>query len=218
LLFTGENLHRKAVYEPSIVQRVKIFACSKGRLTVIVVIGCLIVLVLALLIAISTNNCEKKTFHPPPAKPSFHEPTKHPDTDDYIATNGRPFPYHAIRLPDSVIPVHYNIFIHPNITESYFKGSVEMLCDIKQSTGYIVFHIKDLNISSLSLKDAKNDQTYSIKEYLEYKKNEQVYVDLRERLTPGSKVKLKVNFEGQLISKLAGFYKSMYKTKAGEKR
>lgn len=39
-----------------------------------------------------------------------------------IATNGQPFPWKKIRLPDFVRPLRYNITIHPNLTTLEVKG------------------------------------------------------------------------------------------------
>lgn len=40
-----------------------------------------------------------------------------------IATNGQPFPWHNIRLPNFVKPLKYNLTIHPNLTTFEVKGS-----------------------------------------------------------------------------------------------
>lgn len=39
-----------------------------------------------------------------------------------IATNGEPFPWHQLQLPDSIRPVRYTLTIHPNMTSIDVKG------------------------------------------------------------------------------------------------
>ena len=139
-------------------------------------------------------------------------------SQEYIATNGEEFPYRSLRLPENVIPVHYALFIHPNITQSHFKGNVTISCEIKKDTEFIVFHSKELNISHISVVGTSDSSTYGFTKFLEYKENEQIYVQLDSVLRNGARVDLTVVFEGRLIGKLAGFYKSTYQTKRGETR
>ncbi|XP_053386790.1 endoplasmic reticulum aminopeptidase 1-like [Mercenaria mercenaria] len=210
----GESLHRRAIYEPNIIQKLRNVACNKGRAAVIATIGCLFLLVIALIAALSTGRSCKTIISEDSEKPEIPSEPK----NDYISTNGKPFPYKDIRLPKSVIPTHYQLLLHPNISQSFFSGTVKIHCDITHRTNFIVFHVKTLNITKLELQDLKKLGQIEILNWLEYKTNEQVFVKLGTRLEAGSKVILEVDFQGDLVKKLAGFYKSMYKTNKGEER
>jgi hypothetical protein len=44
------------------------------------------------------------------------------------ATNGEPYPWNSLRLPDFVKPLRYNLTIHPNLTTYDVKGKVVIIC------------------------------------------------------------------------------------------
>ena len=212
IVFLGESLHRKARYEPNILQKFRLLACSKGRATVIaVVLGVFIlVVILVATLAHASNDCGQTALTKDTGKPKV--------VQDYIATNGKQFPYKDIRLPRAVIPTKYKLFMHPNISNSIFVGTVKITCQVAVVTDFIVFHIKDLNITTLTVTDVESGNQVPILEYLEYKTNEEVYVQLGTKLVVNKNVEINVGFKGDLVKKLAGFYKSTYKTKSGEER
>ena len=41
---------------------------------------------------------------------------KEPEKKDFIATNGEEFPWKDLRLPKTLMPHSYDIFLHPNLT------------------------------------------------------------------------------------------------------
>ncbi|KAL3886465.1 hypothetical protein ACJMK2_026450 [Sinanodonta woodiana] len=211
----GESLHRKAIYEPSVPQRCKQFVCSQGKATIVAIVIGLFVLLITLIAAFARPSqpiCE--SGH---SKMEQHGTLVNIQTDDYVATNGKPFPWRNVRLPDSVLPIEYHIFLHPNISLSIFQGVVTILCKVQKETDFFVFHIKDLNISDYGVK-LSNGENVVVNEYLEYKRNEQIYVRLERQLPTGTQFNLEVKFLGQLTGKLSGFYKSSYKTDNGEER
>ena len=140
-------------------------------------------------------------------------------TTECIATDGHKFPYQNILLPKTVIPDSYNIFMHPNISESRFIGTVDITCSVTDVSDFIVFHIKELNITELSVIDLKSGNQIPVLKQLECKANQQVYLWLGTNLVAKNSIKIHVGFSGLFRgNQLAGFYKSMYKTKSGEKR
>lgn len=145
----------------------------------------------------------------------------------YTATNGEPFPWKNLRLPETIVPETYNIFYHANISESYFIGKIHMILRVVQETDFIIFHSKELNISDVkvsvgegvnasNLNSAKGIEVVKV---LEYPRNEQVYLQVSNLLHTGHVVHVQVDFRGSLkdVSKLRGFYKSSY-TMYGQKR
>jgi len=134
----------------------------------------------------SENSCENKPV-------SNTQTTIKPNqsAEEFISTNGQPFPYHDIRLPKNIVPVSYNIYLHPNITESNFTGSVTIICDVKKSTDFVVFHMKNLTIEMISVTRAgagDNAEAYGGGRWLEYTKNEQIYVALDKTIPDNTQV------------------------------
>lgn len=136
------------------------------------------------------------------------------------ATNGEPFPWSDVRLPDAVIPEMYSIFMHPNLTTFTFSGHVNISLYVKKSTDFIIFHERGLNLTSISLKSLSTDGSFSISvvKQLEYVPNQQFLIRLGQELAAGSRCMLSIFFTGALSPNLAGFYKSSYQLANGNRR
>lgn len=145
----------------------------------------------------------------------------------YISTNGESFPWRDLRLPKMLIPESYSIFLHANITESYFTGNVHMNLRVVQDTDFIVFHTRELNLSNINVYTAQgrnssllnfNTKVGVIKE-LEYSRNEQYYLHLGTVLRSSTFVQVQVDFRGSLagLSNIRGFYKSSYTIRGQER-
>lgn len=211
----GDNLNRKSVYEPSTKQRCKQLVCSQGRATAIVVTCGLFILIVTVLAAFArpgSSPCEKIAAEKSTAAPNT-------TLDDIYATNGEVFPWQNIRLPTAIEPISYNIFLHPNITLAKFYGTVEIQARIKSKTSMIVLHTKNLTISDISIKSMNVPSTeILVQKHLEFLKNEQMAIITDKEMDVSSVIEISINFEANLVKKLAGLYLSSYKTKNGETR
>uniref|UniRef100_A0A671RLC6 Aminopeptidase n=1 Tax=Sinocyclocheilus anshuiensis TaxID=1608454 RepID=A0A671RLC6_9TELE len=138
---------------------------------------------------------------------------------DNLATNGLPFPWSKVRLPNYIVPVHYHLLIHPNLTTLRFNGSVKIEIDVKNNTNWVVLHSKNLKIFTATVLDEHeahlSDKVLSV---LEYPSHEQIAIFSPKILTSGEKYFLYLEFGAPLSDGFYGFYKSTYKTKAGETR
>uniref|UniRef100_A0A8C1DN11 Aminopeptidase n=1 Tax=Cyprinus carpio carpio TaxID=630221 RepID=A0A8C1DN11_CYPCA len=136
-----------------------------------------------------------------------------------LATNGLPFPWSKVRLPSYIVPVHYHLLIHPNLTTLRFNGSVKIEIDVKNNTNWVVLHSKNLKIFTATVLDEHeahlSDKVLSV---LEYPSHEQIAIFSPKILTSGEKYFLYLEFGAPLSDGFYGFYKSTYKTKAGETR
>ncbi|CAL8335416.1 unnamed protein product [Gadus morhua 'NCC'] len=129
------------------------------------------------------------------------------------------FPWSHLRLPSYIVPVHYELRLHPNLTELRLSGSVRVQVEVKNDTNWVVLHSKALNISNAMLLDhsmaALSEQVLPV---LHHPGHEQVAVFSPRVLSSGHTYFLHLQFGAELTEGFYGFYKSSYKTGAGETR
>uniref|UniRef100_A0AAY4CMT3 Aminopeptidase n=1 Tax=Denticeps clupeoides TaxID=299321 RepID=A0AAY4CMT3_9TELE len=135
-----------------------------------------------------------------------------------VSTNGQTFPWNSMRLPNTILPLHYDLLIHPNLTRLAFKGAVSIKLSVQQDTEVIVMHSKDLQISKTALlnPDGSVNGSLQLLEYPEY----QLIALLTEHtvLKSGNVYSLYMEFAANLSESFHGFYKSTYRTSKGEVR
>lgn len=52
-----------------------------------------------------------------------------------------------------IVPHHYRLLLHPNLTSLSFKGSVQIQIDVQNNTNWVVLHSKDLKILQATVLD-----------------------------------------------------------------
>lgn len=113
----------------------------------------------------------------------------------------------------------YHIFMHPDLVNFTFSGSIHMELQVLTATDFVVFHSKELDIQSVSLSlTGKKMREVAIVDRMTSVAFEQVYLKLSEELPAGSTVDLNISFSGKLNDNMYGFYRSSYKTKTGDRR
>lgn len=132
-----------------------------------------------------------------------------------LATNGQPFPWHRMRLPETVSPVHYDLFLHPNLTSLDFSGAVRIRLQVHQDTSTVVLHSKDLQVSSALLLAPEGARPLQM---LEYPAHHQLALLSDTQLTTGRRYELQLQFSANLSDSFHGFYKSSYRTSSGDVR
>ncbi|XP_063051183.1 endoplasmic reticulum aminopeptidase 2 isoform X2 [Engraulis encrasicolus] len=136
-----------------------------------------------------------------------------------MATNGLPFPWSKLRLPGYIVPVHYHLLVHPNLTTLRFSGSAKIEIDVRNSTNWVVLHSKGLEIAEATVLDESEAHLAErVLPVLEYPPHEQIAIFSPKLLNAGEKYFLYLRFEAPLGSGYHGFYRSTYKTKTGEAR
>lgn len=182
----------------------------------VLVVVALLVLVGVLSGVISANYAEERTRRDLlEDKKKRDEPT----TTTSLPTTTEPLgpePWYKVRLPDNVSPLHYDIFLHPNLTTETFEGSVSIVVDVKEPTEYILIHINEMNITQSSLHKAKLQgsdlvagDVVVVKERMEYKKNNFYVFILPSKLEIGKYV-IKMSYKAFLTTTLNGLYLSTY--------
>ncbi|XP_011303363.1 glutamyl aminopeptidase isoform X2 [Fopius arisanus] len=117
------------------------------------------------------------------------------------------------RLSPDVKPMHYDLYLHPDLVKGTFSGRVTILITVKSKRTYIALHQKDLNITNASLKtfDLAENAEIPIKECYTVGTLEELVVTFNEDIRPGI-YELHFDFEGALQpDKIVGFYASHYK-------
>ncbi|MEQ2240157.1 Endoplasmic reticulum aminopeptidase 2, partial [Ilyodon furcidens] len=129
------------------------------------------------------------------------------------------FPWSRLRLPRYIVPLHYHLLLHPNLTTLSFTGTVQIQIDVQNNTNWVVLHSKGLQISKATILDHNLahlcDQELPV---LHNPSHEQIGIFSPKVLSSGQKYFLYIEFEAALAEGFYGFYKSTYITSEGETR
>jgi len=120
-----------------------------------------------------------------------------------------------VRLPKHLLPLHYDLYLHPDLDTGLFTGDVEIRISALQESSFLLVHVKDLEIASTTLVNDEDKSNIPILESFEFTKNEFWVVRPKSALSPGN-YSLGIRFSGSLTNGITGFYKSVYKNKDGE--
>uniref|UniRef100_A0A8C5YF70 Endoplasmic reticulum aminopeptidase 2 n=1 Tax=Microcebus murinus TaxID=30608 RepID=A0A8C5YF70_MICMU len=152
--------------------------------------------------------------------PSSYQSNKDPGAFP-VATNGEPFPWPELRLPNTVTPLHYDLLIHPNLTSLDFVASEKIEVLARADTQFIILHSKDLEIKDATLQSEEDSRYMKPGEklrVLSYPIHQQIALLVPEKLMPGRKYYVDIDFQAKLADGFQGFYKSTYRTLGGEQR
>ncbi|CAN9513288.1 unnamed protein product [Ophioblennius macclurei] len=135
------------------------------------------------------------------------------------STDNLSFPWSRLRLPRYIIPRHYHLHLHPDLTSLSFTGSVQIQIDVLNNTNWVVVHSKGLQISKATILDQNlahlSDQVLPV---LHHPSHEQIAIFSPRVLNSGQEYFLYIEFAADFSEGFHGFYKSTYTTKAGETR
>nr|XP_012420004.1 PREDICTED: endoplasmic reticulum aminopeptidase 2 isoform X2 [Odobenus rosmarus divergens] len=138
-----------------------------------------------------------------------------------VATNGEPFPWNKLRLPSMVIPLHYDLLVHPNLTSLDFVGSEKIEVLVRDATQYIILHSKDLEVMNVILQseeDLRYRKPGKKLNVLSYPAHQQIALLVPEKLMADLRYSVAINFQAKLANGFEGFYKSTYRTRGGKTR
>ncbi|XP_067616962.1 glutamyl aminopeptidase-like [Eurosta solidaginis] len=121
------------------------------------------------------------------------------------------------RLPDSVYPINYDIYLHPDIATGNFSGQLRILVNTTSATNQIKLHSNKLQITNVYL-DNTNSATIDVKQFYLDTVREFLVVNLSEELPAGRAFILGILFEGNMAGKIVGLYSSSYAKADGSKK
>ncbi|KAL1783790.1 endoplasmic reticulum aminopeptidase 1 [Sigmodon hispidus] len=141
------------------------------------------------------------------------------DTTSPKTSHGAPFPWNNMRLPEHIIPIHYDLMIHANLSTLTFWGTTEVEITASQPTSTIIMHSHQLQISKATLRrggEGKlSEEQLSV---LENPAHEQIALLASQPLLAGSVYTVIIEYAANLSENFHGFYKSTYRTQEGEMR
>lgn len=117
-------------------------------------------------------------------------------------------------LPTNVKPLAYDIALTPDKDLSTFKGKVNILLNILESTNSIILHSKELDIKQVNLViNKKNIKAFDVQID---KENEKILIKFGDKLDIGE-ANLFIDYDGVINNQMTGFYRSSYHIDGHEK-
>jgi len=178
-------------------------------------VGALVIVCLALAVVVSQSNRNSSTGGTSISsliQTTAPSPVSVSTTTSSVSTSGKKWET-DIRLPKHLVPLHYDLWLHPNLKTGLFTGRVRIDIEAQKTAEYFLVHIKNLTVSKTSLRH--NEDEVKIKSSFEYRDNE-YWVVIPESPAAAGNYSLYLEFDGSLSIGITGFYKSVYKNSAGE--
>ncbi|KAL1861140.1 Aminopeptidase 2 mitochondrial [Paecilomyces lecythidis] len=120
-------------------------------------------------------------------------------------------------LPTNVKPLHYDLTLEPDFEKFTYEGTVIIDLDVVEDTNSISLNSNEIDIHSTTV-FAGGAVVTSSPEVTYNQDAQTTTVKFKETIPAGSKAQIKQTFTGQLNDNMAGFYRSSYKDKNGEKK
>lgn len=120
-----------------------------------------------------------------------------------------------------VIPLHYELLVHPNLTSLDFVASERIEVLVRDATQFIILHNKGLEITKATIhseEDVKYNNPGKSLDVLSYPAHQQIALLVPDILTTGLRYFVTIDFQAKLADGFEGFYKSTYRTLGGETR
>jgi len=209
------------MYAPNNLQRCQRLVFSRKRAIIFIsVVVCVIVLIAAAAAFAHSSSPRFGCMSNSSAQSGSGD--KKNTVEPLLSTTGKTFPWTSIRLPDTVHPLSYELFIHPNLSTFQFNGNVKISFSVSKTSDFLLFHVKTMKISSYELfemlADSQTGNKVEIVEALECVKLELFHLQLASSIEPQKVYQLIIVYSGMLTDNLTGFYRSSYETRSGEKR
>lgn len=124
--------------------------------------------------------------------------------------------YQSWRLPRDAVPIHYDLFMNPNLTSGDYFGKNNITFKLNERRDHLIVNSFQLNITKVQLFGSDLEEI-KILEFHEDLVHQLQVVDLEESLLPGVYY-LYFEYTGSLKDRIVGFYESVYKDDNGKER
>ncbi|XP_077093480.1 glutamyl aminopeptidase [Siphateles boraxobius] len=165
----------------------------------------------------SSNDETKPTPTPSPTTPPDNRgPCKPSDN-----TNGG---WDNFRLPDYMVPFHYDLHLEPDLDTDTYTGSVSIHLNLTQPSQHLWLHIRETFVTAVPTLQRSGPSgltSVRVKECFEYKLQEYVVVEVAEQLSvtgTDEHYVLTLHFQGWLNGSLVGFYRTTYQENGNTKK
>jgi aminopeptidase N len=115
------------------------------------------------------------------------------------------------RLPDSVVPLHYDLHLYPNAVNLTFAGEVHIDVQVKAPAAEIVLNAKELVLDEVSM-DGGPRGTVTLDTKLE-----QARLRFAGSVAPGEH-SLNIRYHGTIVQNTLGFFAMDYESSSGKHR
>lgn len=191
----------------------KVFYVTKNvGLGLLVVAAGAVATIIALSIAYHTERAKSQRTPGADAADSSAVPTTEPVSSEEL--------WDRYRLPDSLVPVSYNVTLWPRLTPNadglyIFTGHSAVVFKCVKETDVILLHSNKLNISTFHghlarLRGLGPAPAPAVHKSWLVVKTEYLVVQLSSRLSVGASYLLYTEFRGELADDLEGFYRTEY--------
>lgn len=183
---------------------------------------CVVVVVTGVAVGLGVGLSQKSSTSEDETKPT-PSPTLSPSTPPPPADRGPCKPsnntnggWNNFRLPDHIIPFHYDLHLEPDLNTDTYTGSVSIHLSLTQPSSHLWLHIRETFVTavpSLQHKGPSGLTSVGVKECFEYKSQEYVVVEASEQLRvtgTDERYILTLHFQGWLNGSLVGFYRTTY--------
>lgn len=194
------NTSGKGEFKGIFFDKVKLIAAA-----VVLVILLIIIIVLAAVLGQERARRGKDEIHP--GGETEEEKEGGSPTPPGPTTAG-PEPWWRIRLPDNVIPFHYDLTLHIDMNKPNFKGKVKIWFNVTSPTPYVLVHALDMNFTANEVRKLSGGPI-PIKRYFKFEKNQFLVTELETSLDR-DQYTMTLEYSGEYGKDLRGMYKSSF--------
>ncbi|XP_019935929.2 aminopeptidase N-like isoform X1 [Paralichthys olivaceus] len=190
----------------------KVYYISKNvGLAMLVLAFCALVTIIALSIAYNKERAKNTSGPGDEATENTSMPS--PSTTPFASKE----PWDHYRLPDSLVPVSYNVTLWPRLEPNadgmyIFTGHSAVVFKCVKETDLIIIHSNKLNLTGkhATLGGLGEVPAPAVRKTWFVVKTEYMVLQLHSRLSAGATYVLHTEFQGELADDLEGFYRSEY--------
>lgn len=147
-------------------------------------------------------------------------PDSCPSTPVKTTTNLPPV---NVKLPDNLVPFWYELEIKPYVGPDYqnksftFEGWIQMHFRCVKPTNKIIFHQKDLKLTFGNFSSQDDPELKIVSDFKYDNEKDFVTLDFNKNCKKDANYSLGIKFEGVILEKLYGFYRSSFQDKNDKK-